>query len=141
MSILSAVKAFIATYPNLASGAPLTSDMAGASPTWYSISPVSGNPVIETDILGNKRKQFPFAFRSMEYTADELERLDNIAFFETFADWLDTQTETGTLPTLPSGKTADAIEAVDWGYLYEYGQSETGVYQINCRLIYWQDAP
>lgn len=140
MSILSAVKAFIATYPNLDSGRPLTSDHLGASPVWYSISPVSGNPVIETDILGNKKKQFPFAFRSMEYTADELERLDNIAFFETFQEWLDTQTEAGTLPTMAAGKTPESIEAIDWGYLYEYGQSETGVYQIMCRLVYWQDA-
>lgn len=141
MSILSAVKDFIATYPNLASGAVVTSDYSGSEPTWYSINPLSGNPVIEEDIAGNKRKQFPFAFRSMEYTADELERLDNISFFETFAEWLETQSRVGNLPTLASGKTPDSIEAIDWAYLYEYGNSDTGIYQINCRLIYYQDAP
>lgn len=140
MSILSAVKDFVATYPNLDSGAPITTDSFGKTPTWYSVLPVSGNPLIETDIIGNKKKQFPFVFQSVEYTADELERLDNIAFFEGFAEWLESQTDAGSLPSLDAGKTPLEIEAIDWAYLYEQGQSDTGIYQIRCRLIYRQAA-
>jgi len=141
MSVLSAVKDFIKTYDGLDAGAPVTSDYSGAKPTWYSIVPLSANPVIEKFVNGGSRRQFLFAFQSMEYTADELERLDNVNFFELFSEWLDEQTEAGVLPTLSADKTAEMIEAVDWGYLYEQGQSETGIYQIVCRLEYTQIAP
>jgi len=139
MSILSSVKTFISTYSGLDSGAPLSSDNVGASPTWYGIYPVSGNPVIETYLDDTSRRQFPFVFRSVEYTMDELERLDNIAFFEGFAEWLETQSNAGNLPTLGSGKTPESIEAIDWAYLFEAGAT-TGIYQIRCQLIYEQDA-
>lgn len=139
MTILSAIKTFIATYPSLDSGAPLTSDSVGASPVWYGVYPVSGNPVVETYIDGRKRKQFPFAFQSVEYTADELERLDNISFFEGFSEWLESQSNAGTLPTLGSGKTPELIEITSWAYLYQQGASDTGIYQILGRLVYEQD--
>ena len=143
MTVLSAVKAFIATYPGLDAGAPLTTDhISGApAPVWYNIRPMSGNPIIETYLNDRTRRQFPFAFQSHESTFDELERLDNIQFFEGFAEWLETQTAAGTLPTLDAGKTAESIAAGDWAYLFEQAQSETGIYQITCRLIYEQDAP
>jgi hypothetical protein len=40
---------------------------------------------------------------------------------------------------MDEGKTATAIEATGWAYLYEQGQSDTGVYQIQCRLTYEQE--
>jgi hypothetical protein len=114
--------------------------MAGDNPTWYVIRPISGNPILETYINGQSRRVFPFAFQSVEYTMDELERLDTINFFEDFSEWLETQSNAGTLPTLDSGKTPERIEAVDWAYLFEQGDSNTGIYQIRCQLVYEQDA-
>lgn len=138
MSILSNVKTFIATYSGLDAAAPITSDNVGDKPPWYGIYPISGNPIIDEDILGKKRKRFPFVLRSVEYTLDELERLDTIDFFEGFQEWLEAQSNAGNLPTLASGKTPESIEAIDWAYLFEVGAT-TGVYQIQCALIFTQD--
>ncbi|MEN6300822.1 MAG: chloramphenicol resistance protein, partial [Anaerolineaceae bacterium] len=57
---------------------------------------------------------------------------------EEFADWLESQTAAGVLPTPGTKKTAESIEATGWGYLFEQGDSDTGIYQIQCKLVYRQ---
>lgn len=139
MSIINSVRSYLATYTGLKTGAPLWVDFLGNNPSEYAVIPLAGSKVIESYINGSSQREFPFAFQSMESTADDLERLENSGFFETFADWLETQTTAGTLPTLGAGQTSELIEATGWGYLYEQGNSDTGVYQIQCRLVYDQD--
>ena len=138
MTIIESIRTYIATYSGLASGKPLWVDYLGQTPTEYSISPLAGGRIVETYVNNSTLREFPFAFSSMESTADNLERLENIGFYEAFADWLETQTNAGTLPTLASGKTAEKIEALGWAYLYQPGDSGTGIYQIQCKLTYQQ---
>lgn len=137
MTVLAAVQTFIKTYGSLVSNAPVLIDFMAATPTQYAIIPLPGARVVEWYINGGSVREFPFAFESMESTADELERLENIGFFEAFSDWLESQSLAGTLPTLGTGKTATKIETLGWAFLYEQG-SETGTYQIQCRLEYEQ---
>jgi len=139
MSIINSVRTYLATYTGLKTGAPLWVDYLGNNPSEYAVIPLAGGKVIETYLSGKSLREFPFAFQSMESTADDLERLENSGFFETFSDWLETQSEAGTLPTLAAGQTPELIEATGWGYLYQQGNSDTGVYQIQCRLVYQQD--
>ena len=138
MTVLSAVQTFVKTYGSLASNAPVLVDFLGAVPTQYAIIPLPGAQVVEWYLDGGSEREFSFAFQSMESTADELERLENIGFFEAFADWLESQTAAGVLPTLATGKTASKIEALGWAFLYEQGESQTGVYQIQAKLTYSQ---
>jgi hypothetical protein len=140
MTIISAVKTYIETYSGITTEI-VSVNYLPESPTNYSIVPLPGARIIETDIVGNTVREYPFALQSMESTADELERLENSGFYETFAEWLDTQTEAGTFPTLDAGKTPTKIEATVGGVLFEQGQSDTGVYQIQCLLTYDQTAP
>ncbi len=139
MSIIESVKTFIATYPDLTANVPLSVDALGNTPTEYGIIPLPGGKTIETYINGGSLREFPFAFQSTMSTADELERIENSGFYEDFADWLESQTLAGTLPTMETGKTAETIEAVGWGYIQDQGESGTAIYQITCRLIYAQE--
>jgi hypothetical protein len=140
MSVIESIKTYFSGYTGLKEGSPLTVDYLGPNPTGYAIVPLPGERTVETYLNGNKRRVFPFAFQSAEYTADELERLQNNNFYEAFADWLEEQTEADSLPTMEEGKTAESIEALGWGYLFEQGESQTGVYQIQCQLVYEQAA-
>lgn len=135
MTIISALRTYIATYSGLTTGAPLWVDYLGQVPTEYSITPLAGGRIVEQYIDGGSVREFPFAFSSTESTADNLERLETIGFYEAFADWLESQTLAGTLPTL-TGKTALSIEATGWAYLYQQGDSNTAMYQIQCKLTY-----
>jgi len=140
-TIIDAVQTYLKTYSGLASGAPVWVDFLGQSPTEYGIIPLPGARIVETYIDGSSIREFPFAFQSTESTADDLERFENNGFYETFADWLESQTLAGALPTMESGKTAEKIEALGWGFLFQQGESQTGIYQIQCKLTYKQNAP
>jgi len=138
MSIVQSLRTYLAGYSGLKVGAPLWVDFLGSDPSQYSINPLPGPRVVEKYLNGGSLREFPFAFSSMERTADDLERLENIGFYEAFADWLESQTDAGILPTLGTNQTAVVIEALGWGYLYEEGESQTGIYQIQCKLTYEQ---
>lgn len=137
-TVIEGVRAFIATCPSLASGALLLVDHLGETPIQYAIIPQPGEKVVDEDITGGQTCEYPFLFRSTESTADDLERIETSGFYEAFADWLKSQTRAKVLPGLGTGKTAESIEATNWGYLYEEGVSATGIYQINCKLTYRQ---
>lgn len=138
MTIISSLRTYIATCPLLDAGALILIDQLGQEPIQYAIIPLPGERIIEKYLNGSSLREFPFLFQTAESTADDLERIENAGFQEQFADWLEAQTETETLPDLGSNKTADSIEAVQWGYLYENGVSDTGIYQISCKLVYRQ---
>lgn len=138
MSLISAVRTYLKTYSALKSGAPVWVNFIGATPTEYGVIPIAGSKIIESYISGKTLREFPFAFQSTESTADDLARLEAHGFYEAFAEWLDSQSEAGIFPSLAAGKTPESIEATGWGYLYEQGQSDTGIFQINCRLVYLQ---
>ncbi len=139
-SIISAVKTYLAGYSGLAAGAPVWVDALGPGCSEYAIVPLPGQKVVEEYINGSSLREFPFAFQSMESAADDLARLENIGFFESFSDWLESQTAAKILPNLGSGKTAEGIAATGWGYLFELGESGSGRYQVECKLTYLQDA-
>ncbi len=138
MTILSAIKDYLATCPELNAEAPIWTNYVGANPTEYSVSELGGSKVLEQYIHGGSLRQFNFAFNSTESTADELARAETGDFFEAFSDWLDAQTEAGVLPDLGPKKTAIEIRATGWGFLLEQGESGTGIYQIQCSLVYEQ---
>lgn len=141
MSIIEAVQTYLRSYSALKEDAPIWVDHLGNTPTEYAVVPLPGSGVVEEYVSGKSLRQFQFAFQSMESTADDLTRLSNSGFFEALSEWFDSQTKAGTLPELESGKTPTEIKALGWGFLYQQGQSETGVYLIQCGLEYIQDAP
>jgi len=140
MSIISSLKTYIATCPSLGTDPLLSINYLDQGKTNYSIVPLPGARIIETDLVGNTVREYPFAFQSMESTAAELERLENSGFYEDFADWLETQTLAEIFPSMGTGKTPTKIEATVGGSLYEQGNTDTGIYQIQCLLAYDQDA-
>ena len=140
MSLIADLRTYLLTYPSLEDNAPLLVDNVGNSPTQYGIFPLPGARIVESYIDGSSLRQFPFALQSIEYIADDAARIRAAEFYEALADWLESQTEAGVLPTLDAGKTAETIEALQSGFLFEFGESGVGLYQIQCRLTYTQGA-
>jgi hypothetical protein len=141
MSVIGALKGYIEGFAGLEEGAPVWVNYLSVNPVEYAIVPLPGARIVTTDIIGNTEREFPFAFQSAESTADDLARLEDIAFFEAFAEWLDAQSEAGELPEMDEGQTPEKIEATGWGFLFEQGESNTGIYQIQAKLSYQQVAP
>ena len=141
MSLIADLRTYLLTYSGLADGAPLLIDALGNANTQYGVFSLPVAQVIENYVDGSSLRQFAFALQSMESIADDAARIAASEFYEALADWFESQTEAGILPSLDTGKTAESIEALQSGFLFEFGESGTGVYQIQCRLTYQQDAP
>jgi len=138
MSIIESVRNYLLTYSGMAN-ALIHVDALGSTPIEYAVIPLPGDRVLEKYLDGKSQREYPFLIQSVFSTADEAERIENSGFYEALADWLEAQTEAGTLPVMEAGKTAESIEAVTWGFVYEQGESGTGIYQITCKLVYEQE--
>ena len=137
-SVLSSITTFVKGYSELKSGAPVWVNYLGENPIEYSIVPLPGTRIIEEYLNGSTFRAFPFAFQSVETTLDDLARLNTQSFFEAFAEWLRTMSEQGTFPVMDTGQKPFKIEALGWGVMFERGEDETGIYQIQCNLEYEQ---
>ena len=137
MSMISAVRDYFLLYEGMENGI-IHIDTLGKKPTEYAIIPVPGARIVEKYLDGGSLREFPFLIQSVESTVDELERIENSGFYESLADWLEEQTDAENFPNLGTGKTAESIEAMTWGFVYEQSESQTGIYQITCKLVYEQ---
>lgn len=136
--LIECVRNFILTCPFLADGR-VNVDYTGAKPTEYSIDGQPLQQVVETYIGGDSLRQFGFVFGSVEcYGQEVMENIQNNGFYEDFARWLEEQTRKRNLPELGAGRQAESIQADSSGYLFDNDQ-KTARYQIQCRLLYYQE--
>lgn len=106
----------------------------------YSIDTTPSTEIVRRYVDGSSIRQYLFVIRSVEdYGTDVLQNLSNSGFYEELAAWMEQQTWDGSVPQLPTGLHAQRIEAQSTGYLFSPG-AKTGRYQIQCRLLYYQEA-
>lgn len=140
MSVVEVIQDFISGYSELDSDAPVWVNYLGESPVEYSIVPLPGDGIVEEYITGKTSRVFPFAFRSMEDTIEQISRINVQVFYEEFAEWLRTMSNQGTFPDMDAGQIPFKIEATGSGFLFAQGDSQTGIFQIQCQLLYEQDS-
>jgi hypothetical protein len=138
-NIIGAIRDHIKTCPLLPEFcASLGVDYLGEEDGSYMIEAVPASPVVKRFINGDANKQQVFVFSSREsYGADVLHNIENLGFYQEFADWLETCTRTKNLPDLGEGKESLKLEATTSGYAFETGP-HVARYQIQCRLVYFE---
>ena len=138
MTIVESVKDFILTCPLLSELKRLNIDFLPEDPDTYSIESVPAPEVIKTYLDGSTERQFVFVFAARFFYSEEVRNnIENSGFYESFAEWLEEQTEAENFPELTGGRTPSKIEAMSSGYLYDIaGDFNNARYQIQCRLIY-----
>lgn len=104
----------------------------------YSITPSPDRQVLKQYINGDSRRQLSFLIHTVEaYSSDFLASLDRCGLFEQLEEWVEEKNNALVLPSLPGGKEAEWIEVQST--LHPINQdTQTGSYQIQCRLIYRQ---
>ena len=137
--IIDKIREYFLQCPLLDEPARLNVDYLGVEPVEYTIDSQPTTPVLKRYTDGGALKQYTFVFGSREYYgADVLQNIENSGFFEKFAEWVEEQSEKGNLPELGDNKKAISMEVLTSGYLF--GASEDSArYQIQCRLIYYED--
>lgn len=102
----------------------------------YSVNEGAGyNPVIDTDVNGNKEMQFQFSFDAKFYWNEEIQNnVDNSVFFEKFRNWLEENDEKGIYPKI-EGIEPLTIGAITNGFIFATNSDEA-IYRISCKFTY-----
>lgn len=136
MSIIQAVRDYIAACPLLKDGRILGVDRIGADAIEYSIDVLPCEPIVKKYTDGSKVKQFQFAFSSREaYGKDVIQGIQNSAFYEDFADWITRNDDAGNYPDLGEFRSVRSIELTSGGYALDVTET-TARYQMQLRLTY-----
>jgi len=137
--IIDSIRKYFLKYPLLDELARLNVDYLGVEPVEYTIDSQPTTPVIKRYTDGGALKQYTFVFGSREYYGpDVLQNIENSGFFERFAAWVEEQSKQGNLPELENGKKAISMEVLTSGYLFRANE-DNARYQIQCRLIYYEE--
>lgn len=138
-SIIDALEKYFIGCELLKDGA-LRVDYLGEKPVEYTIEVLPCDPVVKRYLGGSTVRQYLFAFGSREfYSQERLQNIQNSAFYELIADWVETRSMSGILPELPDGMEAQQLEVVSSGYLFD-GSMTNARYQIQLRLLYFKEA-
>lgn len=138
-SIIDALEKYFIGCELLKDGA-LRVDYLGERPVEYTIEVLPCDPVVKRYLGGSTVRQYLFAFGSREfYSQERLQNIQNSAFYERLADWVETRSMSGVLPELPDGMEAQQLEVVSSGYLFD-GSMTNARYQIQLRLLYFKEA-
>ena len=138
-SIIDALEKYFIWCELLKDGA-LRVDYLGEKPVEYTIEVLPCDPVVKRYLGGSTVRQYLFAFGSREfYSQERLQNIQNSAFYELLADWVETRSMSGILPELPDGMEAQQLEVVSSGYLFD-GSMTNARYQIQLRLLYFKEA-
>lgn len=138
-SIIDALEKYFIGCELLKDGA-LRVDYLGEKPVEYTIEVLPCDPVVKRYLGGSTVRQYLFAFGSREfYSQERLQNIQNSAFYELLADWVETRSMSGILPELPDGMEAQQLEVVSSGYLFD-GSMTNARYQIQLRLLYSKEA-
>ncbi|MDE6035730.1 MAG: hypothetical protein K2G36_07470 [Ruminococcus sp.] len=139
MSIIESVRDFISGCPLLKNGILLNVDRLGDSEIEYTIDGEITDPILRRYTDGSSLRQFNFVFASREkYGSDTLQNIANSGFYEDFADWIETQSNSGNLPILDKYRIPQYIEVQSGGYVFDTDDS-TAHYQIQLKFVYFQD--
>lgn len=138
MSMMEAIRDYICTCPCLKDG-KIRVDYLGDSAREYTIDSVPTSEIVKTYVDGGTLRQLTFIFASREpYGSEARKNLENNGFYEDFATWLEEQDAAGIYPDLGLDKIPQRIQALTCGYMFD-GNTDNARYQIQCRLVYYQD--
>ena len=95
--------------------------------------------VFVKEVNGIEKASYQFNFGSREYySMDRIQNIQNSAFYEKFANWIEDQNRKEIYPDLPENCYAEKIEVLSNGYMFD-GSMRNARYQIQLRLIYQKE--
>lgn len=138
-TIIEAVSDYFNKCPLLKDGV-FRVDALGTNAIEYTIETGMFDPIVNRYVDGSSVRQYQFSFASREYySMDRLQNIENIAFYEKLADWIERQSLAGNLPELPEGMEAEEMEILSPGYIFDVSMQRAR-YQIPLRLLYFKEA-
>lgn len=129
------VKEFIATCPFLPDLAPLYVDFTAADPSNYGIAD-GGETTISTTVTGRRTKRHAYVLFSREYTAEDINRIENLRLMQRFQEWIEAKNDAETFPVPPADCAVESMWAENGVFMAHDESGMTGQYQIQFYIIY-----
>lgn len=138
-SIIEGITDYFLTCPLLKDGV-FRVDALGEKGVEYMIETGIFSPVLATYINGDSERMYQFNFGSREfYSLDRLQNIENSAFYEEFANWVEEQNRAEVFPEMPEKCYPRELIVLSPGYIYDM-TLKNARYQIQLQLNYYKEA-
>lgn len=138
MTIIDGVRAWLKTYEGLADGR-LSVDFLPEEAKSYSVDTVPTTEIVKRYLDGSSIRQFLFCVSSREFYSDNIaQNVDNHAFYEGLAAWLERKSKLRQFPNIGTGRTVRSIEISSTAYPFVVDEHGTARYQLQLKLTYFQ---
>ena len=137
-SIIEGITNFFLQCPLLQDGV-FRVDALGDAAVEYTIETGIFSPVVRTFVNGDTERIYQFNFGSREfYSMDRIQNIENSAFYEQFAAWVEEQNWNENFPEMPEKCTPQSLTVLSPGYLYD-ATMKSARYQIQLQLEYYKE--
>lgn len=138
MTIIDGVRAWLKTYEGLADGR-LSVDFLPEEAKSYSVDTVPTTEIVKRYLDGSSIRQFLFCVSSREFYSDNIaQNVDNQAFYEGLAAWLERKSKLQQFPNIGMDRTVRSIEISSTAYPFVVDEHGTARYQLQLKLTYFQ---
>lgn len=138
MTIIDGVRAWLKTYEGLADGR-LSVDFLPEEAKSYSVDTVPTAEIVKRYLDGSSIRQFLFCVSSREFYSDNIaQNVDNQAFYEGLAAWLERKSKLRQFPNIGMDRTVRSIEISSTAYPFVVDEHGTARYQLQLKLTYFQ---
>lgn len=138
MTIIDGVRAWLKTYEGLADG-QLSVDFLPEEAKSYSVDTVPTTEIVKRYLDGSSIRQYLFCVSSREFYSDNIaQNVDNQAFYEGLAAWLERKSKLRQFPNIGTGRTVRSIEISSTAYPFVVDEHGTARYQLQLKLTYFQ---
>lgn len=138
MTIIDGVRAWLKAYEGLADGR-LSVDFLPEEAKSYSVDTVPTTEIVKRYLDGSSIRQFLFCVSSREFYSDNIaQNVDNQAFYEGLAAWLESKSKLRQFPNIGTGRTVRSIEISSTAYPFVVDEHGTARYQLQLKLTYFQ---
>lgn len=105
----------------------------------YAIETGVFNPIVQQYVNGDSLRQYQFNFTSRQYySMNRIQNINNSAFYENLASWVEEQDRAENYPELPDGCEVQSMEVQSPGYIFD-ASMKNARYQIQLRLTYYKE--
>lgn len=138
MTIIDGVRAWLKTYEGLADGR-LSVDFLPEAAKSYSVDTVPTTEIVKRYLDGSSIRQYLFCVSSREFYSDNIaQNVDNQAFYEGLAAWLERKSKLWQFPDIGTDRTVRSIEISSTAYPFVVDEHGTARYQLQLKLTYFQ---
>lgn len=139
MALTDAIHDWLEGFPGLSDGIMHINWLPAEAQT-YSVDSVPTEPILNHYMDGSSRRQLLFVVASRDYFGPDVDSQgENMEWFETFSNWVETQNLHRQFPNLGDRRKCKSVEIISTAYPVAVSDDGMVRYQTQMRMTYLQE--